>query len=143
MDKAHPAGLARERAWLQATVAVLSLVPITAGAAGLLLGPGFAGGPAGVPDLASHFAYLSGLLLGLGLGFLALVPGIEHQGLLFRSAAGLVVLGGLARLLAAAALAGPPSLPHRLALVMELGVVPAIAAWQARIARRCAALSVA
>jgi Domain of unknown function (DUF4345) len=141
MDKAYPAGLARERAWLQATVAVLSLVPITAGAAGLL-GPGFAGGPAGVPDLASHFAYLSGLLLGLGLGFLALVPGIERQGLLFRSAAGVVVLGGLARL-SAVALAGPPSLPHRPALVMELGVVPAIAAWQARIARRCAALSVA
>jgi hypothetical protein len=140
MDQAYPAGLARERAWLQATVAVLSLVPITAGAAGLLLGPGLADGPADASDLASHFAYLSGLLL--GLGFLALVPGIERQGLLFRSAAGVVVLGGLARL-SAVALAGPPSLPHRLALVMELGVVPAIAIWQARIARRCAALSVA
>ena len=142
MDQAYPAGLARERAGLQATVAVLGLVPITAGAAGLLFGPGLAGGPADVPDLASHFAYLSGLLLGLGLGFLALVPGIERQGLLFRSAAAVVVLGGLARL-SAVALAGPPSLPHRLALVLELGVVPATAAWQARIARRCAALSVA
>ena len=142
MDQAYPAGLARERAWLQATVAVLSLVPITAGAAGLLLGPGLVGGPAGVPDLASHFAYLSGLLLGLGLGFLALVPGIERQGLLFRSAAGVVVLGGLARLLAVA-LAGPPSLPHRVALVLELGVVPAIAVWQARIARRYATLRLA
>ena len=138
MDQVYPAKLARERAGLQATVAVLSLVPITAGAAGLLLGPGLAGGPDNIPDLASHFAYLSGLLLGLGFGFLAMVPGIERQGLLFRSAAGVIVLGGLARLLAVA-LAGPPSLPHRLALVMELGVVPAIAVWQARVARHCAA----
>jgi hypothetical protein len=138
MGKEYPARLGRERMGLQATVAVLSLVPITAGAAGLLLGPRFVGGPADLPDLASHFAYLSGLLLGLGLGFLATVPGIERQGLLFRSGAAIVVVGGLARLLALAQ-AGPPSVAHRLALVMELGVVPALAVWQARVARQGAA----
>jgi hypothetical protein len=47
-------------------------------------------------------------------------------------------VGGLARLLALAQ-AGPPSVPHRLALLMELGVVPALAVWQARVARQCAA----
>jgi hypothetical protein len=138
MGKEYPAKLARERIGLQATVAVLSLIPITAGAAGLLLGPRFVGGPAGIADLTSHFAYLSGLLLGLGLGFLATVPRIERQGLLLRSGAVIVVIGGLARLLAFAQ-AGQPSMPHRLALLMELGVVPALALWQARIARQCAA----
>ena len=82
MGEEHPARLGRERMGLQATIAACSLVPITAGAAGLLLGPRFVGGPADLPDLASHFAYLSGLLLGLGLGFLATVPGIERRGLL-------------------------------------------------------------
>jgi hypothetical protein len=138
MGEEYPARLGRERMGLQATVAVCSLVPITAGAAGLLLGPRFVGGPDDTPDLASHFGYLSGLLLALGLGFLAMVPRIERRGLLFRSGAAIVVVGGLARLLAFAQ-AGPPSVAHRLALVMELGVVPALAVWQARVARQCAA----
>src|SRR4051794_40712222 len=147
MDQAYPAGLARERAWLlQATVAVLSLVPVTAGE-----GPACCSAPAlsaarppcpTLPAISPTSPASSCLLLGLGLGFLALVPGIERQGLLFRSAAGVVVLGGLARLLAVA-LAGPPSLPHRLALVLELGVVPAIAVWQGRVARRFAILRLA
>ena len=111
---------------LQATIAVCSLVPITAEAAGLLLGPHFVGGPADIPDLTSHFGYLSGLLPGLGLGFLATIPKILRQGLPFRSGAGIVVMGGLARLLAFAR-AGPPSVLHRLALFMELGVMPALA----------------
>ena len=75
MGEEYPARLGRDRMGLQATAAACSLVPITAGAGGLLLGPRFVGGPADLPDLASHFAYLSGLLLGLGLGFLATVPG--------------------------------------------------------------------
>ena len=137
-SRAYPDGLARERTALQATVAVLSLIPIAAGAAGVLLGPGFVDGPVNAPDLASHFAYLSGIFMGLGFLFLATVPAIERSGRLFRAAAALVVCGGLARLLTIA-LAGPPSTPHRLGLIMELVVVPALTVWQARVARRCAA----
>jgi hypothetical protein len=78
--------------------------------------------------------------VGVGFLFLATVHAIERRGVLFCQAAGLVVCGGLSRLLAIG-LEGPPTMPHCLGLVMELVVVPALAFWQARIARRCAAAS--
>ena len=140
VNRTYPVGLGRERAALQVTVAVLSLIPITAGGVGVLLGPGLVGGPPNAPDLASHFAYLSGIFMGLGILFLTTVPAIERSALVFRRAAALVVCGGLARLLTLG-LVGPPSLPHRLGLVMELAVVPALTIWQARVARRCAAVA--
>ena len=46
----------------------------------------------------------------------------------------LVVAGGLARLLSWVTV-GAPSAGHRLGLMMELGVVPLLMLWQARIAR--------
>ncbi|MCB1885330.1 MAG: DUF4345 domain-containing protein [Geminicoccaceae bacterium] len=126
-----------ERRALQATVAAASMIPILTGAAGVLIGPTFVGGPLDNPDLASHFAYLSGIFIGLGFLFLATVQGIERKGSAFRAAASLVVCGGIARLLAFG-LAGIPTTPHRLGLVVELVVVPLIVLWQARVARRCA-----
>ena len=63
---------------LQITVAVASLVPISAGAAGMLLGPRLVGAAiVGPPDLDSHFRYLSGLLLAIGLGYASTIPRIE------------------------------------------------------------------
>jgi hypothetical protein len=56
-------------------------------------------GAAAPTDLESHFRYLSGLLLGLGLAFAWCVPAIERRTLLFRTLGLVAVLGGLARLL--------------------------------------------
>ena len=131
-----PPGTSRAdtRRALQAVVAVLSLVPITAGAAGVALGPGFVGA-VGVPaDLDSHFRYLSGIFLALGLGFLSTVPAIERRTARFRLLAALVVCGGLGRLLSLAAL-GAPGWPHLAGLALELVVVPLLALWQAAVAR--------
>ena len=89
---------------------------------------------AGPADAMTHAAYLHGLLLGLGLAFWSLVPAIERQGRTFGLLTGLVVLGGLARLLTAAKL-GSWGLSVMLPLVMELGVTPALWFWQHRIAR--------
>jgi hypothetical protein len=121
-----------ERRLLQIAIAAAGLVPVSAGALGALR-------PelldlAGPPHALTHAAYLSGLLLGLGLGFWSLIPTIERQGRAVSLLTGLVVVGGLARALAAARL-GAWGLSVLLPLVMELGVTPALWLWQRRVAR--------
>ena len=124
-----------ERRALQIVVALASLIPISAGAAGVVLGPGLVD-VTGAPIAAdSHFRYLSGLLLGIGLAFITTIPRIEAQKARFRALAAIVVIGGLARLLSILLL-GYPDRPMALALVMELVVTPSLAFWQARVAHR-------
>ncbi len=129
-----------EKPALQAAVAVACLVPLGAGAAGMLLGPGFLDAGATVPpDLDSHFRYLSGLLLAIGLGFMSTIPRIEARGPRFRLLTGLVVGGGLGRL-AAVLFIGPPSRSMAAALAMELAVTPCIAIWRERVEFRAGIL---
>jgi hypothetical protein len=120
-----------ERRALQVAVVIAGLVPVTAGALGALR-------PelldlAGPPHALTHLSYLSGLLLGIGLCFWSLVPGIERQGRAFSLLAGIVVVGGLARGLLALRL-GTAGLSVLLPLAMELGVTPLLWAWQRRVA---------
>jgi hypothetical protein len=117
---------------LQIAVAVCSLVPIAAGGAGLLLGPALVAN-AGTPDLDSHFRYLSGLLLGIGLGYASGVPGIERRRARFLLLGGIVFAGGLARLWSLLAV-GTPSPIMLGALAMELVVTPLLTLWQGRVA---------
>ncbi len=77
-----------------------------------------------VPQSLTHIAYLSGLLLAIGLGFWSTIPAIETRGGRFTLLTALVVLGGLARLATAIRL-GSWSLGVTGPLVMELGVTPA------------------
>ena len=128
-----------ERTCLQVAVAVASMVPILAGIAGVVEGPAFVRGVEASPtDLDSHFRYLSGLLLGIGLAFVTCIPRIERAAVLFRALALIVFLGGIGRLLSAVLL-GLPGGGHMFGLAMELGVVPLLALWQGRVARRSAA----
>lgn len=126
----------RERRLLQIAVALACLVPLTAGASGAVQGPGMVKNSAAASaDLDSHFRYLSGLLLGIGLCFAAAVPTIERRSELFAVLSAAVVVGGIVRL--GALISGNmPSTPHVLALGMELLVVPLLMLWQMRIARR-------
>jgi len=119
-----------ERRALQAAVALAGLLPVVAGALGVLRSELLFAGP---PHALTHGAYLSGLLLGIGLAFWSLVPAIERQSRAFGLLTALVVLGGLARALAALRL-GAWGLPVTLPLVMELGVTPALWLWQQRVA---------
>ncbi len=127
-----------ERRALQAVVAIACLVPLAIGGISIVRGPGWLGHAPVIPaDLDSQFRYVSGIFFALGLAFTTCVPGIERKGTRFRLLGLLVVAGGLARLLSWASV-GAPSVGHRLGLVMELGVVPLLMLWQARIARgRC------
>jgi hypothetical protein len=59
---------------LQLAVALAGFVPVLAGGAGVLLGPAMVGGLLGEAAADSHFRYLSGLLLAIGLGFWSTIP---------------------------------------------------------------------
>jgi hypothetical protein len=86
-------------------------------------------------DLDSHFRYLSGLLFAIGIAFASCIPGIERKTARFRLLALIVFVGGLGRLLGLAS-SGVPGPGHVFGLVMELGTVPLLALWQARVAAR-------
>ena len=122
----------RERRYLQRTVAVLALVPVSAGLFGILFGPALTGDQVSV-SADSHFRYLSGLLLGIGLLFWSTTPAIEEKTGRFRLLTLLVFIGGLARLLGLV-LTGVPSLYMLASLALELVVTPILALWQTRIA---------
>lgn len=125
-----------EKRLLQATMAVVLLLPASAVIPSILTGPGFLSQPPVVPsDLDSHFRYLSGIFLALLLLFASTIPTIERQGPRVRLLGLMVVVGGLCRLWSLLSI-GVPSLGHQLGLVVELGVVPLILVWQARLARR-------
>jgi hypothetical protein len=118
----------RSRRALQAAIAIAALVPVVAGAAGAFR-----------PSLVAlgndpHAAYLSGLLLGIGLAFWSLIPTIERQTRSFALLSAIVMLGGLTRLFLAVRL-GDWRLAVTLPLAMELGVVPLLWLWQRRVAR--------
>ena len=119
---------------LQGAIAVAGLVPVGAGAAGMLLGDAMMGPASATAGLDSHVRYLSGLLLGIGLLFWGMVPSIGRRAVMVRTLTFVVVVGGLARLYGFA-VHGLPDLANTLAIVMELGVTPALCAWQARLAR--------
>ncbi|MGA9581789.1 MAG: DUF4345 domain-containing protein [Allosphingosinicella sp.] len=125
-----------ERRLLQLAVALGCVVPLLAGGSGMIEGPAFLRGVTSpVPsDLDSHFRYLSGLLFAIGLAFASCIPGIEGKTARFRLLASLVFVGGLGRLFGLMT-AGAPGAGHLFGLAMELGTVPLLVLWQARVAR--------
>lgn len=118
---------------LQITVAILGLVPLSAGLAGVVLGPVAFGGPESITDLNSHFRYISGIFLAVGIAFYTTIPNIQIKTARFRLLTALVFIGGLARLLSLL-IDGAPTTPHLIGLFLELVAVPALAVWQGRVA---------
>ncbi|MHC2002315.1 DUF4345 domain-containing protein [Methylobacterium sp. CM6241] len=128
----------REREALQRVVAVAAIIPVASGLFGILFGLGGVGGNSLAQISAdSHFRYLSGLLMGIGILFWSCVPAIEAKSRLFRFLTLVVTLGGLARLLGLY-LTGLPSAVMLGALIMELVVTPLLCLWQMRVAGKAA-----
>jgi hypothetical protein len=119
---------------LQVVIAVLGLVPVGAGLAGVIDGAEMVGAQASVAA-DSHFRYLSGLLLAIGLLFWSAIPSIQRQGRRVRILTLIVFVGGLSRLYGILD-AGEPSAPMLFGLAMELAVTPMLCFWQSRIAVR-------
>jgi hypothetical protein len=130
-----------EKKRLQIIVAALTLVPLLAGGFGMVYGLRMTGEV--VPGMAidSHVRYLSGLLFGIGLAFLASVPAIETHGPRCRMLAAIVFIGGLARLGGLIGI-GWPGFAMFSAIAMELIIVPLLCLWQWRVARRLSGIPV-
>jgi hypothetical protein len=108
---------------LQVAVAAAATLPVTASLWDVLHGI------QADPWAINHERYLSGLLLAIGLGFWSTIPHIEDKMGRFRLLTCFVAIGGLCRLLGV--MLGDPASPAVLvALVMELGVTPALCFWQ-------------
>src|SRR5829696_8737838 len=136
-DMVRAASLQRGKRILQRVVAVAAAVPVLAGLFGVLFGHGITGDQNPSVSADSHFRFLSGLLLGIGLCFWSTVPSIEEKTTFFRFLTLIVVIGGLARLLGLW-ITGVPSLFMLMALATELVVTPTLCFWQTRVANRAA-----
>ena len=130
---------------LQFSIAICGCVPVFAGLAGVVYGPHFIDNtmiddafinPINLANinLDSHFRYLSGILLAIGIAFWSLIPSIETKGAQFRMLTLLVFIGGLGRAVALLH-SGTPSHGMLFGLMMELVITPALCYWQSRIAK--------
>ncbi len=125
-----------EKRLLQLVLGAGCLVPIGVGLLGIVLGPALLKGAVPLAtDVDSHFRFLSGVFLGIGISIALCIRDIEEQGGRFTTLGSLIVMGGLARLLSMLA-TGVPSKWHLVGLGMELVGVPLLIAWQMRIDRR-------
>ena len=122
-----------EKRLLQGVVGLACFVPLIAGTTGVVRGVAWLHG-SGI-NLDSHFRYMSGIFLGVGIAFVSCIPDIERKGPRFRLLGAFVVCGGFARLLSLLTV-GVPSNGQLFGLAMELGVVPCLLLWQAAFARR-------
>ena len=126
----------------QCVVAFGALIPILTGLAGLILGPSMVAGMTLTPvSFDSHFHYLSGLLLGIGLGYWSTLSHIELKTERFQVLTGIVMVGGLGRAVSWY-VSGPPDHAMMFGFAMELVVTPLLAFWQFRLARHYAATRV-
>jgi hypothetical protein len=126
----------RERKLLQQSVAIVATIPVATGLYGVLFGQALTGDAVSI-SAESHFRFMSGLLLGIGLCFWSTLPRIEDKTHRFRLLTLLVVIGGLGRLIGLA-LTGLPSLFMVGGLIVELVIAPVLCLWQTRVANRYA-----
>ena len=125
-------GSQSQRKLLQICVALGGCVPVSAGFFGVLQGASLIDDSVATTALDSHFRYLSGLLLAIGLAFWSTIPRIERKATILALLTFIVFIGGMGRF-AGVVIAGPPSSPMMFALIMELGVTPALYVWHRKL----------
>jgi hypothetical protein len=122
---------------LQWTIAILSLLPLTFGTLGLLMGVGmYIPAAAATPKLDSQFRFMSAWDIGLAFISWWFIPHIERHAGLFKLVCLAVLLGGVGRL-AAWFITGSPGIAFGAVAVVEL-LVPLLIPWQSSVARASA-----
>ena len=124
---------------LQITIGCLSLLPLTFGLLGLVLGVElYIPLEGATPKLDSQFRFTSGWDVGLGLVMWWFIPNIERHAGLFRIICFAVFLGGVGRVVAGA-VTGSPGFAFIMVTGVELAV-PLFIPWQAYVARNSSAV---
>jgi Domain of unknown function (DUF4345) len=119
---------------LQWTIAILSLLPLTFGTLGLLMGVAMYIPPeAATPKLDSQFRFMSAWDIGLAFVSWWFIAHIEEHAVLFKLVCLAVFLGGVGRM-AAWLFTGSPGIAFAAVAVVEL-LVPLLIPWQSFVAR--------
>jgi hypothetical protein len=123
------------RRGLQIVLAVLATVALASGLLGMLAGPtALPGGGPVTATVDSEYRFSNAFWFMAGAVVWWAVPRVERATAVLRVTLGAAFLGGLARLLAAAA-SGWPHPVFLGTLAIELVLVPAVLLWQAKVAR--------
>lgn len=119
---------------LQIALAVLSLIPLTFGALGLVYGVGrFLPPDAAAAPLDSQYRFLSAVYVGLGILIWRIIPSIEKHGWIVSTVVAGIFVGGLARIYSAHLFGvAPPAMIA--ATCLELGS-PLLILWQRAVSR--------
>jgi hypothetical protein len=137
-DGASPgAGARRSFSWSVAC-SLLSLIPLLGFAIAMTSGTRFFLPEGSEPsvNLDSQFRYLAGVYTAVTIAIWWTLPKLEERIAPLRIACAGVFVGGVGRLVSMAAL-GAPSDPTLVAgVALEMGVVPLLLLWHARLARR-------
>jgi hypothetical protein len=119
---------------LQFTLAVLSLIPIAIGIIGIVLGTSrWLPAKVMTPEFDSHYRYIAGYYISLGILGLWMIPRIERATSIFRIICASVFIGGVGRV-ASIAQVGLPSPMTLFFTAFEL-CFPLLLLWQAKISR--------
>lgn len=127
---------------LQVVLAVLATVAVASGLAGMLLDPAVLPGAQAVDaTVDSEYRFVNAFWFGAGVLVWWAVLRVERATVVLRLTLGAAFLGGLARLLAAAA-SGWPHPVFLGVLAVELLVVPCMLLWQSRVAAAAATVTI-
>jgi hypothetical protein len=117
---------------LTRTLYALSVIPIVAGLATVVLGADSVPAPNGAPaNVESELRFYSVWWIGAGLFLAWLAPRVEERTLEFRVFCALLFLSGISRLFAAAA-TDWPSTGQLVLMGVELALPAVLVAWQVR-----------
>jgi len=127
------------RTLLQVMTGALAFVPVVTGCLGLLYGarlPIYArtAGPLDVV-LDSNLRFFAGLWLSVGIATFWAIPEIERQTTLVRFVCGMILLGGIGRLISMLAVGLPTRVDSIVFGLLELTSAPLIVVWQHRVAQ--------